>query len=45
MSETTSYTVVSNDTMYNIAMNHNMHLGELLALNPQIQGPKFIIFP
>lgn len=37
-----AHTVQSGDTMYNIASENNMSLGELVDLNPQINDPNVI---
>lgn len=42
--DTTSYIVRPNDTMWSIARKHNISLNELLTANPQITNPS-LIFP
>ncbi|MDD2435368.1 MAG: SafA/ExsA family spore coat assembly protein [Bacilli bacterium] len=38
-----TYTVIPGDTIWRIAHNYGIHLDELLAVNPQINNPNFII--
>ncbi len=40
----TSYTVVSGDNMWKIALNHGISLNELVAVNPQVSNSS-LIFP
>jgi N-acetylmuramoyl-L-alanine amidase len=37
-----AYTVQSGDTLYEISVRNDMSLGDLIALNPQIQDPNWI---
>lgn len=39
------HTVKSGDNMSVIAAKYNMKLGTLLALNPQVKAPKYLIYP
>lgn len=38
-----TYTVMPGDNMWNIAQKHNLNLNDLIAKNPQITNPAFII--